>query len=625
MSYCDIAIPLRLKTLTYYYDREDDLTGFAVTVSLKNKLYEGIVINRREQKPEGVEDIKKVESLLGRAYSKIYIEFLRWMSFYYIAEIGTILRLAFFDEIVFYLKGKKKRKLSYSYVDTVKDVNFLESLSLNPETVSKILDAFDKKEYKTFLIHSPSVPYEMKLMIEVTTKASSDDPVLLILPEIKEVKIVYKILKDKIGDSVVILHSEMKPSERYLTIEKIMQGNVKVIVGTRFAIFAPAQKLSLIMISQESSWLYKAEESPRYHARDCAVMRGFLERCPVVICDTLPSITSFWNSMKGKYEFIDDFSKSPHPKLRILKQPFVNTFNPHIIHILKLYEKDGVLVVTPRTGFSFLRCSECGEVLRCKKCGYSLIFHKETKSVECYRCDQKEKASESCQFCGGVNIHPIGTGIEKLKEELEKIFSKKGVAVKYYEFEDEQSQSVYILYAGRIKKTLLPPFKYAVFVDFDFFLSIPDYRALENAFGKILALSYLVRNDGVIYIQTRYPDSPFFKFLKFYNFRDFYLYELEHRKEAMFPPFVRFIKINVKLKKTASKDIEEKIKSFLIFHINAEIMGSLKGEKSDEFFFILRSKNKRKLTEELNLCINKLKELKGISLKIEVDPVTLRG
>lgn len=625
MPFYDVSIPLKLKTLTYYYESEEDLKGFAVTVPLKDKLYDGIVINQRLDKPEGIKDVKKIETLWGQVYSKNFIDFLLWMSFYYITETGTVLRLTFFEEIMSYLKGKKKQSKPRTEHKNPKEKNFLDDLSINQDTYLKIINAVQKREYKTFLIHSPSIRYEIKLMTKIANKLSYlNEIILLILPEIKEVREIYMLLRDKLGESVIMLHSRMKASERYSAIEKIMEDKAKIIVGTRFALFAPIKKLSLIMLSQESSWLYKAEESPRYNTRESAIMRGFLERCPVVLCDTLPSVTSYWNSIRGKFEFIDDFSKYPHPELTIVKQPYVGIFHPEVLLYLKMYEKEGILVITPRTGFSLLRCAECGEVLKCERCNYSLIYYKDNQTVGCNRCNLKTNTPHSCPYCGGIEIHPTGVGVERLWKELENIFSKRGVSIKNYNFETEQIQGFFIGQAGKIRKSYTTQFKGIVFVDFDFFLSIPDYRAIENAFGKVLSLTHLVKIDGSIFIQTRSPESEIFKFFRSYKFREFYLYELKHRKEAIYPPFVRVIKLNIKIKKTAHKDVIERIKNFLKSHIQAEIIGPLKTQKKEEIFFIIRSQDKRKLIENLNLYIDKIKSFRGISFKIEVDPVTLK-
>lgn len=626
MPYYDVSIPLKLKTLTYYYESQEDLKGFAVTVPLKYKLYDGIVINQRLDKPAEIRDIKKFEHLWGQVYSKNFIDFLLWMSFYYVTETGTILRLTFFEEIMSYLKGKKRQKREIPKHKHQKEKNFLEGLSINHETYIKIINAVKKREYKTFLIHSPSIPYEMKLMAEIANELFSlGETILLILPEIREVRELYRFLRDKLGENVVMLHSGMRASERYLTIEKIMEDKAKIIVGTRFALFSPIKNLSLIILSQESNWLYKAEESPRYNARESAIMRGLLQGCPVVLCDSLPSVTSYWNSMRGKFEFIDDFSEYPHPELIIVKQPYGSIFHHEVLLNLKLHEKEGVLVIAPRTGFSLLRCAECGEVLKCEKCGYSLIYHRDSKLIDCNRCNLKSKTPANCPYCGGIEIHPTGIGVERLWKELENIFSKREISIKNYNFENEQIQGIFIGQAGKIKKSYNPQFKVLVFVDFDFFLSIPDYRAIENAFGKVLSLSHLVKHDGNIFIQTRNPENEIFKFFRSYKFREFYLYELKHRKEALYPPFVRLVKLNIKLKKTASENLMKKIKNFLQFHIKAEIIGPLKTKKKEELFFILRSQDKRKLIEDLNLHMDEIKSFRGIYCKIEVDPVSLTG
>ncbi len=620
MLYFDVSIPLKLKTLTYEYDEDIDLKGFAVQVPLKNRTVEGIVIKRAD-KPEEIMKIKKIQAIIGKAYEKKFIDFLQWMSFYYISEIGSVLRATFFEEIMKLLKGIRNKKILKSRDDSI--LFHLENYFLNEETLSKIIDIAKIGNYKTVLVHCPDFFYEMKLMVEtVKNLLSLDGAILLILPEKKDAQRLYSTLKE-FDSRIVLLHSEMPRSEILFSIKEIIENRAKVVVGTRFALFAPVKKLSLIMVSQESHWLYKEEQSPRYHARDCAVMRGFIEGCPVVLTDFMPSTTSYYNTLRGKYEFIDDFNTVKHPEIKILRQPYQSIFHPETMLYMKLHYKEGILVTSPRSGYSLLRCSECGEVIKCEKCGLSMIFHKSIKTVECFRCGFVMKAPEQCLYCSGVDIHPVGVGVERIKEELENIFSGKHIEIRQMDMEIENSQGIWVAETGKVKKGHLPVFKVAVFVDFDFFLFIPDYRTLERAFARVLSLSQLIREDGELFIQTRNPANEFFKFIRSYNFKDFYLYELKHRQEAGFPPFSRFIKLIIKIKKTSSESVLGEIKDFLKSHVTGEITGPVKNE-NEEFVFILRSKDKKKLIDELNNAARQLKFYKGISFKVEVDPVNLK-
>ncbi len=631
MPYYDVSIPLKLKNLTYYYDKDEDLTGFAVRVPLKNKFYDGIVIKKTE-KPLEIEQIKSIDTVWGQAYTRNFIEFLQWMSFYYIAEIGTILRLTFFEEITDILKGKKKRKRASTQSSDHADKTFFENLAFNQETVSKIIQAFCNQKYKAFLLHSPNIAYEIKILLQVLDALSTRQPksiytqqegtMLFILPEIRDVETVYQLIKDKFDNKVVKLHSEMKPSELFASIEKIMHDEAKVVVGTRFAIFAPVKKLSLVMLSQESSWLYKAEEPPRYHTRECALMRGFIEECPVVLSSSMPSVFSYFNVIRRKIELIDDFSCLPHPKIKILRQPFNRVFHQDVSFYLKLYEKENLLVISPRTGYSLLRCNDCGEIIRCEICGYSMIYQKEVRGIECFRCNLEQNAPLNCPYCSGISLQPIGAGVERLKEELSKLVADKQISIGELDFESTEIKGIYVAHAGKIRKTYSPIFKCAVFVDFDLFLSLPDYQAVENAFAKVLTVSQMLKDDGFLFIQTRSPENEIFRYIRRYNFKDFYHYELKHRHEVNFPPFVRIIKLIVKIKRANSTDTVEKLKNLLKYRIYGETIGPLKGQGRDEFIFILRSRDKKRFTEEANHYLDEIKNIKGISYKIEVDPVS---
>ncbi len=625
MPYYDVSIPLKLKRLTYYYEKDEDLVGYGVTVPLKNNFYDGLVLAKGYEKPKEVENIREIKQIWGRVYSKEFMDFLSWMSFYYVAEIGSILRLTFFDIIISFLKGKKKKKKAKIELPKPEEFDLLKNILVNEKTTEKIIEAMEKGEYKGFLIHCPTFIYEIKLMIEMATKVlSQHKQVLLILPEIKDVNFLFQILREKFGDAVVRLHSQIKNFELYESIEKILEDRAKIIIGTRFAIFAPAKNLSLLLISQESSWLYKGEETPRYNARDGAVMRGFIESCPVLLCDTMPSVNSYWNALRGKYELIDDFNRMPHPEIRILRQPSWQVFHPEVLLHLKLYNKEGILAIAPRAGFSLLRCSECGEVLKCEKCGYGMIYHKNMDILECAKCDIKLQIPNICPNCGGIEIHPIGTGVERLREELGNIFSSKKSLLRNYNFYSKDLEGILILQASKTKKTYIPQFKLALLVDFDFFLSIPDYRAMENAFGKVMFLSHMIKSEGIIFIQTRNPDNAFFKYLRSYDFKGFYNHELSYRKETLFPPFARLIKLTFNIKKDSWKELSIRLRDFLKSNSTADVMGPFNDQKKKQIFFILRSKDRGKLTEEVHFLIRCLKNMKGFSVGVEVDPVNLR-
>lgn len=622
MPYFNVSIPLKLKTLTYQYDEELNLKGFAVQVPLKKRIVEGVVIENTT-KPDEIVQIKKIQAIIGRAYEEKFIDFLQWMSSYYIAEIGSVLRVTFFEEVMALFKGNKNKRKLAKKISAPESVS-LEHYSLNNETISKIINITKAEEYKALLVHCPNFFYEIKLMIEVVKKLLSEDKtILLILPEIKEAQRLFNLLRN-FTDQIVLLHSDMKRSELLFSIKEIIENRVKVIVGTRFAVFAPAKKLSLIMIAQESSWLYKAEESPKYNARDCAVMRGFIEGCPVVLTDFMPSTTSYYNALKGKYELIDDFNQLKHPKIKILRQPYQSIFHPETLLYLKLYHEEGILVTSPRSGYSLLRCSECGEVIKCGKCGYSMIFKKSERLLECFRCEVVMKIPIQCFYCSGVALHPVGVGVERILEELKNIFLGKHTEIREIDLESEQIQGIWVGQIGKIKKRYAETFKGAVILDFDFFLSIPDYRTFENAFSKVLSISQLIKENGTLFIQTRNPGGEIFKFIRSKNFKDFYLYELKHREQTGFPPFSRLIKLILKPKKTFTNDRLNQVKEFLKNHLSAEIIGPLTNQEKEEFVFIIRSRDKKKLIDELTHSVEKLKTFRGFSLNIEVDPESLK-
>lgn len=618
MPYYEVSIPLRLKTLTYYYKEDKDLKGFAVEVPLKNRIFEGIVLGKSEVLPEGITQIKEIKDIIGKAYSNRFIDFLDWLSKYNLSEIGSVLRLTFFEEILNFLRNKKIKARKKSEIK--KQTDILKNVTVSEKTVSSIVNCLG--EYKAFLIKCPNISYQMKLMIEVAKKISSKDNTIFILPEITDACLLFAMLREFLGERVVLLHSEMTKSELLSSIYSIMEDKAKVVVGTRSAIFAPLNKVSLIMIMEEGSFPFKEEQTPRYNAREASVMRAFLEKCPVVLMAQMPSTESYFNVLRRKYHFIDDFERFSHPQIKILKQPYKHVFHPDVLLSIKMNYKEGLLITTPRSGYSLLICSDCGSTVRCEKCGYSMIFSKSDKTLECFRCNVQRKTFIECPYCGSTNLTSIGIGVERIVEELRSIFPEEDLLVKDFDFAFQEIQGVSVLQTCKIKRGIYHQFKCSIIVDFDFFLCLPDYRATEEAFKRIMFIVQLTKQDGTVFIQTNNPENRLFKFIRDYNFKDFYLYELKYRKEAGFPPFVRLVKLVVELSKRAPLSLIDEIKEKLFN--SAEVLGPFKTENERSFVFILRFKDKTQFIKQSQDIIKNLQKFKSVSFSVEVDPVSLK-
>ncbi|MCS7203873.1 MAG: primosomal protein N' [Thermodesulfovibrio sp.] len=618
MPYYDVSIPLRLKTLTYYYEENRDLAGFVVKVPLKNRIYDGIVLGKRESLPEGITQIKEIKEVIGKAYTEGFIEFLKWLSNYTFSEIGSVLRVTFFEEILKFLENKRVRSKKR---ERIEKKGLHSDLKVNDKTLSKIINSLGN--YKAILIHCPNIYYEIVLMTEVIKRLKDEHTVILMFPEIKDANLAFSLLPDIYNERSVLLHSEMSTSEITSSVYRIMENRAKIVVGTRSAIFAPLKTLSLIMVAEEGSFPLKEEQTPKYNATEAAIMRAFIERCPVVLLTQMPSTTSYFNVLSNKYEFISDFDIIAHPQIRILRQPYKKVFHPDVLLAIKINYKEGILITVPRSGYSLIRCVDCGQTVKCDKCGYSMIFSKKGLSLECFRCGIQKKTFTECPYCKSININPIGTGIEKILEEIKSIFPSEDLLLREFDLTSEEIQGISIIQTAKIKKTFSPQFKYAVVVDFDFFLSLPDYRATEEAFRKVLLITQLVKQDGTIFIQTNNPENKILKFIRDYNFKDFYLQELRHRGQIGFPPFAKLVKVTVKTKKNVSAAIVDEIKRVLSNHIQ-EVLGPFKAPIDRTYIFILRFKNKKEFIKQTKEALTELESFQSISFSVEVDPVTLK-
>src|SRR5205085_6362401 len=237
------------------------------------------------------------------------------------------------------------------------------------------------------------------------------------------------------GDEVAILHSGLSAKERAEHWHRIRRGEARAIVGTRSAVFAPVSNLALIIVDEEQDSSYKQEETPRYHARDVAVMRAKFSDAVVVLGSATPSLESYFNAKKNKYallELPDRVEKRPLPEVELvdMRQEFQETGNEQVISRKlaeeikeRLERKEQVMVLLNRRGYSpVVLCRTCGKKLECRNCAIALTHHKRSRRMECHYCGYIAPVPKTCIHCGSEYVYFLGTGSEKLEELLHSMF-----------------------------------------------------------------------------------------------------------------------------------------------------------------------------------------------------------
>jgi len=464
----------------------------------------------------------------------------------------------------------------------------------------EITGALNRNEFSPYLLHGVTGSGKTEVYIRVIKNALEKNKTAIVLvPEISLTpQLIYRF-KQNFGNKIGVIHSKLSDGERLDTFEKIITGDYRIIIGARSALFAPVKDIGIIVVDEEHDSSYKQENSPRYNARDAAIIRARLNNAVVVLGSATPSLESYYNCEKGKYKLLELTKRATHinpPKIEIIdlktKQDlddkqleFLNRIEKSKVRFLskeliveigeRLEKNENVIILQNRRGYhSFLECVSCGSVEMCPRCTITLTYHKLFDTLKCHFCGYQKNVIYHCSNCGSNKIIPGGAGTEKVEEELVKIFPKAKIErldsdtitsrKKYQQIlKDFYDNKIDILVGTQmISKGLdFPNVTLVGVINADIGLLNPDFRATEKTFQILTQVSGRSgRSDkkGEVLIQTNHSEYYVFEDVRNHNYKDFYSKELRTRKDMSYPPFGRVA--IVETKSTDQKLSESKIK-----------------------------------------------------------------
>jgi len=389
---------------------------------------------------------------------------------------------------------------------------------------------------------------------------------ILLVPEIGLTPAVAADLHQVFGDEVAILHSALSDAERAEQWHRIKRGEARMVVGTRSAVFAPVSDLALIIVDEEQDSSYKQEETPRYHARDIAVVRASMANAVVVLGSATPSLESYFNAKKNKYALVelpDRVEQRPLPEVEIIdmRQEFQETGHEQVISRKlaseikeRLERKEQVMVLLNRRGYSpVVLCRTCGKKLECKNCAISLTHHKRDHKMVCHYCGYTAPVPKVCAHCGSEYVYFLGTGSEKLEELLHGMFPQARIArldrdtVRGHEdFEstlNALSEGELDLLVGTqmiAKGHDIHAVTLVGVVGADAALGLPDFRAAERTFQLLTQVAGRAgrgNSPGKVILQTYFQDHYAVQFAAQHDFAGFYEKELRFRSWMHYPPY----------------------------------------------------------------------------------------
>lgn len=631
MTCFDLIFPLNLGPLTYRCpDSLKHLAepGMIVSAPLRKGMATGIIYQGNTAPPAG--SLKDIAQIHGTApvFSPALLKLIAWMSEYYLAPEGLVLKQSFSKEIFTKTKRRKSEEPLPAEMPALIDI---------PDNdLSELQSAAGQKHYQTSLLYAPSAMHEHSVAASLLRSRSS---VIVLFPEISQAELFYLAVRTEYGERVCLLHSAMAAGRRSEGIDNIIAGKHDIIIGTRIALFAPVHTLSLIMVVDEHSSSYKLEEGIRFSVRDTAVMRGFLEKIPVILMSSAPSIDSWFNTQSGKYNLIRLHTDTLTPQIRIADLRFNKKSRSYLSEAVidrarRALKKNGrILFIINRRGHStFLHCADCGNTESCPDCCIPLVLHKDRNLLECHYCARTVAVPDLCSKCSSPNIEPLGAGTQRIEEDLRDLF---GIDPLRFDSDSAGNKTEIeallksiaideprIIVATRMLTKRLKPngsFSLAALLNVDSSLNIPDFRAREKTYQDIISVRDLVAEKGEVIVQTRFPQDPLFKHLRDGNYDAFAAEELAMRATLNFPPYSKLLNILA----YGHKDLAEKIVKIIGESAEPiELLGPTekKTKKGIEYSFLLKHAERKVLHAAARAVVKCFKNAKEIDIRIDADP-----
>jgi len=627
------------KDLIFSYSSEEKLqVGDYVAVPLKGHLTRGYVI--RENREASAQDSKMV---LGRIFKvplvlPYLLDLAYWISDYYMCNLSQALATVIPPEIrdidVTICNGilkvripkarKKKREENYpSYIE--------------PSSYDSPLP----KNFKTLLI---KLPLEKRLSVyfELIKKEIIEDrKVIVLFPEVDTLLAVKDKFREIYNENIALIYSGQSPAVKNKEWWQIRNGEAKIVLGTRSAIFAPLENLGLIIIDGEESDNYKDESRPLYDSRTIAYKIQELLGSKIIFGSSTPTLETYKQVTENKISILTDEKTKDLSNIRLVNMKGKRGFlSRELIHYCKvtLARKKQILILVNRKGYFTLEvCKDCGYIAKCPNCNISLVYHKD-EGLVCHYCGYSIEKIEVCPQCG-KKMNLFGYGVERIEEILRKIFPKAKIAKMDADLSSKEIEKIWQEFINRdidilvgtqiiAKGFRLPNVALTGILTPDLALNLPDFKISERVFQLIYGLAEQARDDKYLIIQSMLSNYYSIRYASKLDYESFYRYESQLRKSLGYPPFSHIVRIVISGKdeegiKTISYSLALDIKRKLGVEYSGPAKAPLYKIKGTFHWHILLK------IKDLTLDILRVvKELigaynyKGISIMVDVDPVS---
>ena len=453
-----------------------------------------------------------------------------------------------------------------------KNLDFTSKNVVLTERQNFAVQSINQTDKTVSLIHGVTGSGKTEVYLSLISQVINDGKsAIMLVPEIALTPQMLKQLRARFGNNAAILHSGLSAGERFDEWWRLRNGEARIAIGARSAIFAPLENLGIIIIDEEHDGSYTSESSPRYSTIDVAKFRATLAGAKLVLGSATPSVESYRKATTNEYNLIElkeRINKRPLPEVEIADMrievrrgnntPFSSILKAELSECLS--KGNQAIIFLNQRGYSkTVICTECGHVQKCKACDVSLTYHKEEESLLCHYCGAKYKMINACTECGSPFIRHGGMGTERIVAELSKLYpnakilrmdrdttqSKEGHFKILNEFSERRAD---ILVGTQMiaKGHDFPAVTLVGILDADMSLHFSDYRSGERTFQlltQVAGRSGRAEEPGKVVLQTYSPEHPVLSQAINYDYSSFYKHEISIRKATGFPPFTDVVRV----------------------------------------------------------------------------------
>ncbi|MFR0600862.1 primosomal protein N' [Lactobacillus equicursoris] len=513
-----------------------------------------------------------------------------------------------------------------------------------------------ERKSQTFLLEGVTGSGKTEVYLQTISEALKiGRTALMLVPEISLTPQMVAQVQARFGKEVAVLHSALSEGERYDEWRRIRRGQAKVVVGARSAVFAPLDNIGLIIIDEEHEGTYKQDKNPRYHARDVAIWRSRYHHCPLILGSATPSLGSRARAQKGLFKLLTLKKRAKSqalPRVDLIDLKHVQFAGGQFDISVNLAEaiqkrldrREQVILLLNRRGFAnFMLCRNCGYVLKCPNCDLSLTMHKDTGVMQCHYCGHQEAIPTFCPNCHDRQIRFLGTGTQKVEEELGELFPaakvlrmdvdttrRKGSYEKILTAFG-QGEADILLGTQMIAKGLdFPNVTLVGVINADTGLWLPDYNASEKTFElltQVAGRAGRADKEGQVMIQTYNPDHYAIALSQKQDYELFYAKEMQVRRAGNYPPYFYTVLVTIASKNEQNAAREAfNIKRVLMaqLHQPTIILGPAPATVSrlkNQYLYqiLVKYKKEDKLNALLHQLQDQAQEIKKYGLTVEID------